>query len=173
MKNMQEVAYGLFYVLRVFALFLILLTSYSTSAQQKKLPVLKAEKNRISLIIDSVSYGEAVVLNPKLKPDLLNFPIKKELMHLVFKSAIDSLSINLKGGENFDFMVINQESNDSAYLRAVGQKFTNPARFSKFYQKSNNLKTTIDIPPVYELINIVIALTPSAAKKPEPCFQVL
>jgi hypothetical protein len=138
-------------------------------AQRKSLPRLKSNKEKLTLLIDGVSYGEAVELKPKLKPDVWNFPVKNKVMHVVFKSAIDSIAIDLKGGKKFDFVVITAK--DTAYLQAVGQKFTNPANFTRSYIKANNLKTIVDIPPVYELTNIIIALTPSASENRNLAFR--
>lgn len=143
-------------------IFLSFLVPVAVFCQKKNLPILKSEKNRLSLTIDSVNYGEAVELNPALKPDIFNLPVKKP-MKIQFKSSTDSLNLILHGGQKIDFLVVFSSGKDTAHIQLVGQTFTNPAKFSRAYKKANNLKTSIEIPVVYELTNIVIALTKSAS----------
>lgn len=151
--------------MRKIGLLICMLPGFLTVyAQQKNalLPVLKADSKKLTLVIDSMVYQDVWTIDKTIKPDILKIPVKRNNMTIQFRSGIDSLTYTLTGGQKVDFIVLSAD-NDTAYLQIDAQKFTNPATFTKKYIRANNLKTTVEIPAVYELVNIVIALTKSAA----------
>ncbi len=139
----------------------LLLAIVSCFAQKKPLPVLKTEVNTLAYKIGSDPYVVTWGVDPKLKPDVLDVPIYNEPVDVIFKSTTDSIFFKVGAGQNYDFIVLVRGS-DTAYTRISGVKFVKAATFSNAYKKANDKKTSVEIPPVYELVNIMFALTPSA-----------
>ncbi|MCF0049246.1 DUF4932 domain-containing protein [Dyadobacter sp. LJ53] len=76
---------------------------------------------------------------------------------LVSKS--DSISLILRPKINTIFKIARESKGDTVTCIFTTQKYVKPATFSDKYKTDNNGKNTIEIPEVYELINIIIALT--------------
>ena len=76
---------------------------------------------------------------------------------LVSKS--DSISLILKPKKNSVFKIARESKGDTVTCIFTTQKYVKPATFGDKYKTENNGKTTIEIPEVYELMNIIIAFT--------------
>ena len=76
---------------------------------------------------------------------------------LVSKS--DSISIVLKPKKTSVFKIVRESKGDTVTCALTIQKLVKPASFSDRYKVENEGKTIIEIPEVYELINIIFALT--------------
>jgi len=128
-------------------------------AQNKPLPVLKTNKPSLDFRMDAGPYRTWTVI-PEVKPDILDVPVTDKPVKVVFKSETDSVTFMVTIGQVYNFIVL-VNGKDSAYTQVKGQKFVKPATFSKTYIKKKDKRTSVEIPAVYELVNIVYALTPS------------
>lgn len=137
----------------------------------QNLPVLHADSNMISYRIDDVFYKQTWRIVPEAKPDVLEVPVKDKPVQVDFISGTDSLSFTAEAGRTYDFIVLQKGRSDTAYTRIRAYQYVKPAVFSKAYAKQNEGKTSVEIRPVYELINIVYALTPSAEQDEDIVYR--
>lgn len=144
---------------RYFCLFFLAFIAFCSFSQT--LPVLKSNKENISLRVDNTVYTDQWKINPALKPDVQNISVKDKPVLVAFISDVDSIGFMVYGGKQYDFNVL-LHGKDTAFTRVSGQQFINPARFDKAYQAAHNGKNFVEIPEVYELINVIYALTPTA-----------
>lgn len=75
---------------------------------------------------------------------------------VTFITDVDSLQFRVEKGKTYSFVIIVNDK-DSAFTQVKGVQ--SPVTFTKKYIKSHQGKTFVEIPAVYELVNIVIALT--------------
>lgn len=141
---------------RSISLFLLLTVITNSFAQ--KLPVLKS--NRLSLDIRD---GDKLRKNrwnidSKTKPDIFETTIDKKYKWVTFISDVDSIRFKVKAGKSYPFIVVLNEK-DSAYTRIDGIKNIPGAQFNRRYVTSHDQKSFVEIPQVYELFNIISALT--------------
>lgn len=117
-------------------------------------------------------------IDPKTKPDIYEAFIDKKYKRVTFISDIDSISFKVKAGKKYPFLVILNKK-DTAYTQINGIKDIPAAEFRERYIASHNGKSFVEIPPIYELFNIVVALTNNAKKdeglvvKHTPYYQEL
>jgi hypothetical protein len=143
------------------AIHLMLLNSFNINAQDlSNLPVIKAKNKSISIRDGKKFRPASWTISPELKPDVYQSDIKSKSQIVTFITDIDSISFAVKSGNVYRFVVL-LNNKDSALTEIRGVPFVEPAVFSKKYIKAHDKKTTTEIPEVYELVNIVFALTPS------------
>lgn len=102
-------------------------------------------------------------INPSLRPDVYETYIEGKSKRVTFITDRDSISFDVMPGQSYPFVVL-RNGKDSAFTEIKGIKFVPRAKFSKSYQQSHRGKTFIEVPEVYELINIVFALTENGRK---------
>ena len=143
---------GIALILAVFAV------SVTVNAQEK-LPVIKTTSSIIS-IQDGDQYRANIWrLVPEIKPDVYEALLKDGKPHRVtFITDLESISFWVELGKKYDFII--QRGEDLCYTQIVGVKFTPAAVFDQKYQTANRGKMSVEIPEVYELVNIAIAITP-------------
>ncbi len=66
-------------------------------------------------------------------------------------------------GKKYDFII--RKGDDLCYTQIVGTRFIPAAVFDEKYQAAHRGKVFVEIPEVYELVNIALALTPSLAQE--------
>jgi hypothetical protein len=141
-------------------LFLLLFTNVFA----QKLPVVQTD----SLIWHVFENGEHTTvwsIAPEARPDVFETYIKGESNTVTFKNRNDSLSFKVKPGDTYSFVFLVNEK-DSAFTEIRGIKETPRARFSDEYVGTHKGKTFVEIPAVYELLNIVFALTNKGKTSP-------
>lgn len=143
--------------------FLIFACCFSVNAQ-KKLPVLRTDSSLITYRVGAEYHHNRWTISPTLHPDMLEVLVKEKPVPVSFISATDSITFMVEGGKNYDFLVLKNNSKDSAYTRVKGIRYVKPANFTSDYIRKNDGKTLVEITPVYELINILYALTPTGKK---------
>ncbi|GAI45349.1 unnamed protein product, partial [marine sediment metagenome] len=97
-------------------------------------------------------------ISPAIKPDVHEVAVKGESTLFSFITDVDSLGFTLKPGETYRFVVL--YNGDSALTEIRGTRFVPPAVFNESYRRDHEGKTFTEVPEVYELVNIVIALAP-------------
>ncbi|MEO5682004.1 MAG: DUF4932 domain-containing protein [Chitinophagaceae bacterium] len=137
---------------------------------QKKPLIVKAAGFTASLRVDQEYYKDAWTISPKVKPDVQTIPVHKQPVSVSFVTDMDSVHFLVEGGKDYDFIVV-VNGTDSAYTRIKGELFTNPAHFTKQYAAANNNKTAVEIPEIYELINILYAITPTGKTDPDVVYK--
>lgn len=128
---------------------------------QNNLPVLKTNKQKISYYVGDKYYNNGWNISPELDPDILNITIKRKTP-VAFVSECDSLMFIVKPGETVNFIVLqNGTIKANTQIKAERDRNVKKAKFTKEYKKANNGKTFVEIPEVYELFQIILALTPT------------
>ncbi|HEY0112506.1 MAG TPA: DUF4932 domain-containing protein [Allosphingosinicella sp.] len=104
-------------------------------------------------------------LNASLNPDIYTAQLKKgERREVCFLSGGSSLCRTVGIGDVHDF-IVSYRGVDYA-TRIVGKYVPPMAVFDSAYQQANRGRFRIAIPEAYELVNIAIALTPTARQDP-------
>ncbi|SFE26107.1 DUF4932 domain-containing protein [Spirosoma endophyticum] len=129
----------------------------------QKLPILKSHTYTIS-IRDGDYFRKGVwTIDPKVNPDIYEAPmaINEKDKLVTFITDLDSLQLRVERDKTYPFVILINEK-DSAFtqVKAVQSAVT----FTKAYIKAHQGKTFIEVPAVYELVNIIIALTNTGKK---------
>ncbi|HEX3183937.1 MAG TPA: hypothetical protein VHQ94_04030, partial [Pyrinomonadaceae bacterium] len=138
----------------------IILAVCAVSANaQDKLPVIKSTSSIVS-IHDGEQYRANIWrLVPEMKPDVYEAQLKDGKPHRVtFITDLESISFWVELGKKYEFII--QRGDDLCYTQIIGVKYTPAAVFDQKYQQTYRGKMIVEIPEVYELVNIAIAMTP-------------
>jgi hypothetical protein len=138
----------------------IILAVFAVSANaQEKLPVIKSTSSIVS-IHDGEQYRANIWrLVPEIKPDVYEAQLKDGKPHRVtFITDLESISFWVELGKKYDFII--QRGDELCYTQILGVKYTPAAVFDQKYQQMYRGKMIVEIPEVYELVNIAIAMTP-------------
>lgn len=102
--------------------------------------------------------SDAWALSPDAKPDVYMVDLIDGKAHTVtFITDIDSISFVVELGQSYDFVI--QWGDQVCHTRITGKLFVPAAVFDESYQARNRGKILVEVPEVYELVNIAIALT--------------
>ncbi len=144
-------------------LFLFLLIIIATNSIGQKSFILKS--NRLTLDIRDGNNLRKGRWNIDLKanPDVYESFIDKKYKWVTFISDIDSIRFKVKAGNKYPFVVV-VKGKDTANTQINGIKDIPAAQFNRSYTKSHDGKSFIEVPPVYELFNIIVALSNTAKK---------
>lgn len=155
----------------------ILLTGVYFSYAQKPIPVLKAKSGKLSYRDGNNYRKNTWSISPHLNPDIYTAQVVDKKGTIVsFISDIDSIGFLVKKKDKIRFVVL-QEGKDSAFTEIHGSEYAPLVTFTKEYKRKTNGKTFVELPRMYELVNIVIALTDYAkndkwlVKKETPYYQ--
>jgi hypothetical protein len=130
---------------------------------QTTVPTIKAKSNKVSVRVGSDYYPSAweATPTPENNPDETGAEVAKEGSLFAFITDMDSIGFMLKQGESRLFRIIINEK-DTVWARAKG-RFPK-AVFDDAYRKANDGKTLVEVPAAYELINILMAITPTGVR---------
>jgi hypothetical protein len=130
-------------------LVVMLITTFSVYSQTS-IPTIKATSNKVSVRLDKQYYPNAWEITPRPEndPDITGTEVAKEGSFFSFITDIDSIGFFLKQGESKVFRIV-LNGKDTTWSIALGRY--PKAVFNETYQKANNGKTPIEIPPAYEL----------------------
>jgi hypothetical protein len=147
----------------------LLLLAVAAPAQDK-LPVIKSNVSVISIQDGKQLKKNYWTLAPDAKPDVYEADLIDGKPHKVtFITDVDSISFMVEEGKKYDFII--QRGNDLCYTQIVGTRFAPAAIFDKKYQAAHRGKTFVEIPEVYELVNIAIAMTPTGIQDKNLIYQ--
>jgi hypothetical protein len=151
-----------------FVVVLALLTIAANA--QDKLPIIRSTVAVISIRDGKVLKKSHWTLAPEAKPDIYEAELINGKPHKVtFITDVDSISFTVEEGKKYDFII--QRGDDLCYTQIVGRRFTPAAVFDKAYQAGHKGKTFIEVPEVYELVNIAIAMTPTGIRDKNLVYQ--
>jgi hypothetical protein len=141
-----------------FCLLLVLYFTISFNSYGQKMPVLKSHTYNISIRDGSDFRKGRWNIDSKVNPDIYAAPVatNEKFKLVTFITDVDSIRFRVKVGETYSFLII-VNGKDSAFTQVKAVK--SAVNFNKDYIKSHKGKTFIEIPAVYELVNIIIALT--------------
>lgn len=128
---------------------------------QEKLPIIKSNTSLIG-----IKDGENIKMNswslaPEARPDIYRASLINGKAHFVtFYTDIDSIQFFVELDQNYDFIIIHGK--DSCFTRINGNLFVPSSFFNEEYQIKHKGNLSIEIPEMYELVNIAIAITPYA-----------
>ena len=137
---------------------------------QDKMPTIKS-----NVTIIDIQDGEKLSkgnwsLAPDAKPDVYEAELIDGKPHKVtFITDVDSISFMVEEGKKYDFII--QHGSDACYTQIVGVRFVPQAVFDKKYRDAHRGKIAVDIPEVYELVNIAIAMTPTGIANKDLVYQ--
>ncbi|MBS1794193.1 MAG: DUF4932 domain-containing protein [Acidobacteria bacterium] len=150
---------------------LLLLSALAAGAQEEaKLPVVKAGSDIVSIQDGDNLKKNAWRLAPEAKPDVYEAElVNGRKQKVTFITDVDSISFDVEEGKKYDFII--QKGDTLCYTEIVGTRFTPAADFDEKYRKERKGRTFVDIPEVYELVNIAIAMTPTGIADKDLVYQ--
>ncbi len=142
-------------------IFALLILATATLAQQEnKLPIVKSNSPTVSIQDGEKFNKDGWSLNAKLKPDVYESSlVDGKPRKVTFITDVDQISFTVEEGKKYDFII--QRGDELFYQQIVGTRFVPAAVFDQKYQAKHKGKTFVEIPEVYELVNVAIALTPT------------
>lgn len=148
-------------VLALFLFFCVFMTQ-NTHAQNKgtkdELPVIKSNVSSVSILDGSEFKKNGWNLVPEAKPDIYDVGLLEgKPQKVTFYTDIDSISFTVDLGKSYDFMI--DWNGKMCHQRLVGKKYVPAAVFNEDYIKKRKGKIFINIPEVYELVNVAMAIT--------------
>jgi hypothetical protein len=146
--------------MKLLPVFLAILFVAVTAVAQDKLPVIRSNSSTVSIQEGSELKKHVWLLVPEMKPDIYEAQLKDgKAVRVTFITDLESISFWVEEGKKYDFII--QRGSDLCYTRIVGVRYVPAATFDQNYQESHRGRTFIEIPEVYELVNIAIAMTPT------------
>src|SRR5262245_55609274 len=126
----------------------------------EELPILKTTKPVVSIQEGETLRKDAWRLAPEAKPDVYEAGlIGGKPLKVSFISDVDSIGFVVEEGGRYDFII--QHGQDRCLTRIVGTRVVPAAVFDADYRKLYQGKISVEVPEVYELVNVAIAMTPT------------
>lgn len=134
------------------------------------LPVVKAKSDTVTVRVDEHVLKGGWILSPELAPDVYAADIVNGRPVVVsFITDADSIGFRVVPGDTCDFII--RWNDQDCWTRIVGRAVVPAANFDAAYQKAHRGKIFVSVPEVYELVNVVIALTPFGRDHPDYIYQ--
>lgn len=134
-----------------------------THAHAQSMPVVQAGSKSVDVREGSEFSKGSWNINLSLRPDVYDVYVEGKSQKVTFISDRDSITFDVVPGKSYPFVFL-LNGKDSAFTEIKGIQFVPRAQFSKTYQQAHRGKTFVEIPQVYELLNIVFALTDQGRK---------
>ena len=145
------------------AVVAVCLVMSSLCALSQQLPVVKTSGKTVEILVNGELITSTWTLDSQLRPDVFDAYIYGKSASVKFISDRDSITFDVEPGKNYPFVfVINGK--DSAFTEIKGIKQVPRAVFSDDYKKKYSGATSVEVPEVYELTNIVFAITETGKK---------
>jgi len=129
----------------------------SKDAINQALPLIRSKKKLASVRVDENYWKDVWPISPDSDTSTwYAMPEQDKPVTISYITDLDSIGILLHQNEVYNFSVVTNE-NDTAYIQFKAAK--PKAKFSKAYQHIHRNRTIIEIPEMYELINVVFALS--------------
>lgn len=144
--------------MKPFAAALFFSLSVIHAFAQNKPPMIRTKTNSVILYVGH-ERGNFNGINELPKAFNHSFGTEQETLPLQVVSEQDSISLTLQHGKTTVFRVIREAKGDTMTASFTAHKLVKAATFSDAYKKENQGKTIIQVPDVYELVNVVFALT--------------
>jgi hypothetical protein len=140
----------------------LILAFFAVAAHaQEKLPIIRSNSSLVSIQEGEQLRVNAWRLVPEIKPDVYEVQLRDgKPQRVTFITDVESISFWVELGKKYDFII--QRGDDLCYTQIVGVKWVPAAVFDQKYQAAHRGRIFVEIPEVYELVNVAIALTPIA-----------
>ncbi|TLV01517.1 DUF4932 domain-containing protein [Dyadobacter luticola] len=142
--------------------FLLVISCIASSFSQTK-KVIAATSNKVDIRVGQELHKGTWNINLSLNPDVFDVFVKKSGTTVTFITDKDSVRYDVKPGDYHAFVIL-LNGKDSAFTAIKGILDVPRAVFPQAYQKAHREKTFVEIPRVYELMNVVMALTAEGKK---------
>jgi len=143
-------------------ILLVVVAVAAAVAAQDKLPTIKSNSRAVSIEDGAQLKTNGWGLAPDAKPDVYEAELIDGKAHRVtFITDIDRISFNVEENKKYDFII--EWDGKVCYTQILGKRFVPAARFDRRYQTANQGKTSVEIPEVYELVNVAMAMTPTGS----------
>ena len=143
--------------------FLIVLSLLSNAGFSQKPLVIKASAKAVDIRIGKELRDGNWNIEPSIRPDVFDAWVPEEGLPVTFITNLDSIRFDVKPGSYYEFIVL-MNGKDSALTAIKGNLDIPRAHFPDNYKASQSGKTFVEIPPVYELINVAFAITETGKK---------
>ena len=151
-------------------LILIALITFGTAAcpvhaqqgqavvDEDSLKVIKSTVSSVTIIEGDERSRTTWNLAPELKPDVYNAGlVNGKPQKVTFLSDVDSISILVEKGKSYEFII--DWNGKPCYQKVVGHLFVPAAVFDEEYIEEHKGKMRVQVPEVYELVNVAMAIT--------------
>ncbi|HET9253168.1 MAG TPA: DUF4932 domain-containing protein [Candidatus Eisenbacteria bacterium] len=137
---------------------------------KEDLPTLRSTRPVVSIRQGSALAPDSWRLAPDVKPDVFEAELPDgKPVRVTFLSDVDSISFQVEEGSRHDFVI--RHGSDRCLTRVVGVRVVPMAVFDEGYQAKHRGTITAEIPEVYELVNIVLAMTPTGIADSNLVYQ--
>jgi hypothetical protein len=151
-------------------LLLFLLLAPSASAAPPAPPSIRSNAGVVSVQDGEVLKQNAWRLSPDANPDVYEAELVEGRPHKVtFITDVDSISFMVEEGKQYDFII--RLGDRDCHTRIVGIRFTPAAWFDEAYRSAHQGRILVEVPEVYELVNVAIAMTPTGIADREEVYQ--
>lgn len=150
--------------------FVLLVLLAAAAGAQEKLPIIKSNVSVVSIQDGETLKRDSWTLSPESKPDVYEAALVGGRPHKVtFITDVDSISFTVEEGKRYDFII--RRGEDLCYTQIVGTRFVPAAVFDKRYRDAHRGKILVEIPEVYELVNVALAMTPTGIRDKNLVYQ--
>ncbi len=130
----------------------------SSALADDDLPTIRSNTERVT-VRDSSSDRET---NWNLAPELAPDEYLADVVHggptqITFVTDVDSIRFDVRVGDTYDFII--QWGSQACHTRVIGRAFAPAAHYSEAFQAEHRGRILVEIPEVYELVNVAIAMT--------------
>jgi Domain of unknown function (DUF4932) len=143
-------------------LFLFMLIANSAFTQNA-VPTIKAKSATASLRLGDEFYKDAWKMKPNTRQTMEGIPSEVPENGTLFAVITDSDSIGyiIKQGDKKTFCII---LNEKDTVWGLFKGLTPKGTFSEAYKKEYDGKTIVEVPAPYELVNVIMAITPTGIR---------
>ncbi|WAC14206.1 DUF4932 domain-containing protein [Dyadobacter pollutisoli] len=146
------------------SLFVTLISLFNVAGSfSQNTKVISATGKRVDIRIGNELRKSDWNISPGIKPDVYDVYLPKAGKPVTFITDEDSILFDVKPGDYYEFVVL-LNGKDSAFTAIKGHLDVPRAQFFDDYKKSHTGKTFVEIPEVYELMNVVMAITSEGKK---------
>ena len=160
----------IFRIMKFFLLVLTLIFVNAAATAQERMPTIRSNVSVISIQDGEELRKNIWTLVPEAKPDVYEAQLRDgKPQRVTFITDVESISFLVQEGKKYDFII--QLGEQLCYTQIVGIRSVPAAVFDKTYQDAHRGKTFVEIPEVYELVNVAIAMTPTAIEDKNLVFK--
>jgi hypothetical protein len=124
----------------------------------ESVPTLDSTRPVVSVREGTRLRPDSWILAPEVKPDVYEALLPDgSPLDVTFISDVDSLTFHVEVGRQYDFAIVHGK--DRCETRIVGVRQVPAASFDAAYRAAHQGKITVEVPEVYELVNVAIAMT--------------
>lgn len=134
------------------------------------LPVLLSGVETLTIQDGEELAVDAWRLAPEADPDVYEAQLVNGVAHtVIFRSDRGEIRFDVELGKEYDFIV--RWQGHDCRTRIVGARFVQAAVFDDAYRAAHRGRVEVEIPEVYELVNVALALTPTGIANKNLVYQ--